>query len=254
MKSVILGKRHMAGLVLFFAVLVTVCLLGTQQVILSAGNNLRSLPIYSVETQGQEKLVALGINCAWGANDIPEILKTLDQYDVKATFFLVGSFVKQYPEAVNEIFKAGHEIGNHSNTHADFATLTEEQIQAEVKDCNDKIEAVTGNSPVLVRCPSGSYNNLAIDTIRKMGCDPIQWSVDSLDWKGKTPAEMEERILPKLTYGDILLFHNDTKYTAKALPGLIQKIQQKGYRFVPVGELIIPGNDSIDPNGRQQRS
>lgn len=251
MKSYLLRGRDLLGLVVLFVVLVSACLWGAQQVLLAAGENGKALPIYSVETEQQEKLVSIGINCAWGADDIPQILNTLEQAQVKATFFLVGSFVRKHPAAVKAIFQAGHEIGNHSDTHADFATLTAQKIQTEVQDCNDEIEALIGMRPTLVRCPSGSYNDLAIKTIRQMGCDPIQWSLDSLDWKGTTVEEMEARILPKLTYGDILLFHNDTDYTAKALPTLIQKVQEKGYRFLPVGEMILPGNDRIDPTGRQ---
>lgn len=251
MKYCILRKRELFLTVGIFCTVLVFSLFGAQKVAVEVASDLRSLPIYCVETKNQEKKIALGINCAWGNEDIPSILDTLDDAGIKATFFMVGTWCDKYPDSVKLIAERGHEIGNHSDTHADMPSLSEAQIEEEIENCSQKIEKITGKKPDLFRCPSGSYNNLVVETAVRLGYYPIQWSVDSLDWKDLKPAEMEERILPNLTYGDILLFHNDTDYTARALPELIAKIQDKGYTFVTVGELIHRGDYTVDVTGRQ---
>ncbi len=244
------GRQLLVLTVVFFSVtLLTMAMIGGVTTHTSASP--KEVPIYAVETKDQQKLVSLTINCAWGNEDIPSILDTLKTYEVTATFFLVGDFVEKFPDSVTAIADAGHELGNHSDTHADFATLSAADILAEVDGCNQKIEALTGTTPTLVRPPSGSYNNTVVQTIRQHDMEVIQWSLDSLDWKGTTPKEMQSRILPNLTYGDILLFHNDTDYTAEALTTLIPNIQAAGYTFVPVGELLLKESSGIDHTGRQ---
>ena len=97
---------------------------------------------------------------------------------MKATFFVVGEWVDKYPESVKALADAGHEVMNHSNTHAHFSQLATDEIIADVTACNDKIEAVTGVRPTLLRPPYGEYDDHVITAIRSMGMEPIQWDVD----------------------------------------------------------------------------
>jgi len=97
---------------------------------------------------------------------------------VKATFFVVGEWVDKYPESVKALHDAGHEIMNHSNTHAHYNSLSTEEIIADVEACNDKIEAVTGVRPTLIRCPYGEYDDHVIAAIRSIGMEPVQWDVE----------------------------------------------------------------------------
>ena len=108
---------------------------------LEVSSTSKQLPIYSVKTD--EKKVAFTMNCAWNADDIDQILKTLEENDVKITFFMVGDWVDKYPEAVKKISDAGHEIGNHSNTHPHVNNLTYEKNISEIEECNKKIEKIT---------------------------------------------------------------------------------------------------------------
>lgn len=211
----------------------------------------RALPIYSVALAEGDRRIAYGINCAWGADDIPQILEDLDRLGVKVTFFLVGDWCDRNPEMVKELFARGHELANHSDTHPDMTTLTKEAIITELQSCSEKIAALTGVSPTLFRAPSGAYNDLVIKTARELSYDPIQWDADSVDWNGATPEQMQRRIQKTLQPGSILLFHNDTKHTAEALPLLIEQMQQDGFTIVPVGELIHPNSTTIDHTGRQ---
>lgn len=91
---------------------------------------------------------------------------------------MVGEWVDKYPESVKALHEAGHEIMNHSNTHAHYNSLSTEEIIADVSACNDKIEAITGVRPTLIRCPYGEYDDHVIAAIRSMGMEPIQWDVD----------------------------------------------------------------------------
>jgi polysaccharide deacetylase family sporulation protein PdaB len=209
-------------------------------------------PIYSVETD--RKAVSLGINCAWGNEDIPALIEILDNAGVKATFFVVGDWCEKYPESVKLLHDAGHEIGTHSDTHTDMTKLDRAGILRELRDSAAKIEAITGERVRLFRPPSGAYNTEVIATAEEEGFYPIQWDCDSLDYRDPTPAEMEARILKNLQSGSILLFHSGAKNTPASLPGIIASIQAQGYKLVPVSELIHPAPYRVDFEGRQHKA
>lgn len=208
------------------------------------------LPIYSVETQ--EKKLSLTINCAWNADDIDRILDTLSKYKIKVTFFVVGDWVDKYPEALKKISDAGHEIANHSDTHPHVNNLSLEKNQEQIKKCADKIEKITGKRSNLYRGPYGEYNDIVIKAAEQENHKTIQWSVDTLDYKGLTGDKMWERIKDKLTNGTIILMHNGTEHTADALDKIIYQIQEKGYQIVPVSELIYESRYTIDNTGMQK--
>lgn len=210
----------------------------------------KMLPIYSVDTQ--EKNISLTINCAWNADDIDKILDTLSKYKVHVTFFMVGDWVDRFPEAVKKIADAGHEIGNHSDTHPHVNNLSYEKNCEQIKLCADKIEKLTGKRSVLYRGPYGEYNNTVIKAAEEEKHKTIQWSLDTLDYKGLTGDEMWNRLKDKLTNGSIILMHNGTEHTAESLDKLIYNITGQGYNIVTVSELIYSDNYTIDNNGMQK--
>lgn len=209
----------------------------------------KELPIYSVETQ--EKVAALGINCAWDDSDIDQLLKLLENRKIKATFFLVGDWCDQYPQAVKRLSDAGHELASHSDSHPDMTKLTREQITAELTLSKQKIEELSGQQIHLFRPPSGAYNNLVVSTARALGWEVIQWSNDSIDWKTPSVSEMVERVCKKAAPGDIMLWHAGKKNTPAALEQVLDRLIADGYRFVQVGELIYPQPYTINHAGRQ---
>ena len=105
----------------------------------------------------------------------------MDKYQVKATFFVVGEWVDKYSESVKALHDAGHEVMNHSNTHAHYPQLSADQVVADLNACNDKIEGVTGVRPTLVRLPYGDYDDNSINAVRSIGMEPIQWGVELLE-------------------------------------------------------------------------
>lgn len=250
MNYYVLRKKDMFLIIACVCTILVFTLFGTQRAI-DVMSQKKELPIYSVDTKNSEKYVSLGINCAWGDSDIPRILDVLKEKNVKATFFIVGDFCDKYPNTVKQIAKAGHEIANHSDTHPDMTTLSEEKIKEEVLNCDEKLKKECKNISKLFRCPSGAYNDKVIKTIKSLGFYPIQWSLDTLDWKDLTPNQMIERVVPNLTYGDIILLHNDTKYTKDAIGPLIDEIKSRGYKFKKISDMIYKENYYIDVTGRQ---
>ena len=226
-------------------------LINNNDTVLTASQS-RELPIYCVDTV--EKKVALTINCAWNADDIDIILKTLEENQVKITFFIVGDWIDKYPEAVKKIADAGHEIGNHSNTHPHVNNLSSEENTKEILECSQKVEAITKQKTVLYRAPYGEYNNTVIRAAKSASHLPIQWNLDTLDYTGLTGEEMWNRLNGKLKNGSIILCHNGAKHTAEALDTMIKTLKEKGYEFVPISELILKDNYEIDTEGRQHKA
>jgi len=209
----------------------------------------REIPIYSVENN--ENKVSITFDCAWGADDIPIILNTLKEKNVKATFFLVGSWIEKNEEETRMIAEQGHDVANHSKNHFKMSVLAKEKIRSEIIECGNVIEKITGRKTDLFRAPYGDYNDTVLTAARQEGYYTIQWSLDSLDWK---PGITEDGILNRIENvksGDILLFHNDTAHTAKILGKVIDMVKGKGFKPVPVSELIIRENYDIRYDGRQ---
>ena len=191
----------------------------------------------------------------WGNDDTENLIKILGDYDVKATFFVVGQWVERYPESVKQLANAGHSIQNHSSTHPQMSGLNCADQKKEIADCNTKIKNITGKQPKLFRPPYGDYNNDLIDTVEDMGMYAIQWDVDSLDWKENATAEsIANRVISKVKNGSIILCHNDAEHTPEALPTILKTLKDEGYEFVLVQDLIMKNNFEIDNAGKQCRA
>ena len=211
----------------------------------------RELPVYGVGRSDDR--IALTIDAAWDADKTPFILDTLDKYSVKATFFLCGVWVKQYPDYVKEIARRGHEIGNHSLTHPHMSRMDTIAIQKELSDLDDMLQELTGKRSTLFRAPFGEYNDTVIKAAHEAGYEVIQWSRDTVDWKKDRSAQtILDGVLKKHQSGDIILCHNNGYKIETYLPVLIETAQQKGFTFVTVSELLLSGETSIDNNGIQQ--
>ena len=217
----------------------------------SASVATRQLPIYCVERD--QKVCSISFDAAWGADNTQKILDVLEKYNVKSTFFVVGNWADQYPEQAKAIVDSGHELMNHSNAHDHYNSLSAEQIVADVNTCNDKIEALTGIRPTLIRCPFGEYDDHVVSAIRSMGMEPIQWDVDSLDWKGIGADEITKRVTSKVQCGSIILFHNAGEHTPEALPAILDYLLGEGYTLVPISEILLTGETYMDHTGKQCR-
>ena len=244
MKYFIITKKQIA---LATAVIVCAVIAIISSVSAFAGAD-RKLPIYSVDTP--DKKIAISFDAAWGNDDTHTLIEILKEYDVPATFFVVGAWVDKYPESVKELADAGYQIQNHSNTHPYMTQLSKVKMTDELTSCNDKIKAITGVSPTLFRPPYGDYDNAVIETVNGLNMYPIQWSVDSLDWQDSATADsIYKRVTSKVTNGSIVLFHNDAEHTPEALPNILKTLKEQGYEFVFISDLIYKENYEIKYDG-----
>ena len=209
----------------------------------------RELPVYNVDTE--EKVVSISFDAAWGRANTEGIMEILDRYGVKTTFFLVGFWAEKHPDLVAELVARGHEIGNHSATHPHMAQLSGAQIREELRQCSELVRSITGKPTTLFRPPYGEYNDSVVRISREEGYECVQWNVDSLDWKNISAQDMINRCTKNLSSGDIVLFHNDSKYILDALPQILEYYISKGYKIIPVSQLLLDGDTWIDHTGKQ---
>ena len=145
-------------------------------VTVSSAGNKRELPIYCVNTE--EKKVSLSFDMAWGNEDTQRILDILAKHKIKASFFMTGDWVSQYPEGVKAIATAGHDLGNHSENHKQMTQLSTEECIKEIMQVHKRVKNLTNVEMTLFRPPYGDYNNTLIGAARDCGYDTIQWDVD----------------------------------------------------------------------------
>ena len=248
MRILLLPKRWLiilAGL----AATIAIALICSLPAAITVGATTRQLPIYCVERD--QKMVSISFDAAWGNEDTQTLIDILDRYHVKATFFVVGDWVEKYPESVKALHDAGHEIMNHSDTHAHYNGLSADQIIADVQACNEKIQSITGVCPTLIRCPYGEYDDHVISAIRSIGMEPIQWDVDSWDWMEISASEITERVTSRIQNGSIVLFHNAALHTPEALPSILDYMIAQGYTVVPISQILLDCDYTIDHAGRQ---
>ena len=252
-----LGKHYLARISLLVIIMgITLALFHTSIRSMSEGMlttvvaGAKLHPIYAVGTE--EKVVALSFDAAWGSSRTPKILHILGDQNVKTTFFLTNIWLKQYPDLAKQIVSAGHETALHTDTHPNMTELTDEKILAELSENARLITEITGQTPILFRPPFGAYNNRVLTITRDAGYIPIQWSVDSLDWKNLSADAIYQRISSKVHPGAIILFHNDGANTPQALGPIIEYLKKEGYRIVPVSEILYKDLYFIDNNGIQK--
>ena len=211
----------------------------------------KELPVYCVQTEKPQ--VALSFDAAWGNEDTQTILDILAAHNVKVTFFMTGGWVENYPEDVKKIAAAGHDLGNHSENHKNMSQLSASQQKEEIMKVHEKVKELTGVDMNLFRPPYGDYNSQLILTAKSCGYLPIQWDVDSLDWKDYGVDSIIQTVTQHkhLGNGSIILMHNGAKYTAQALDTVITKLQEQGYELVPISQLVYRENYHMDHEGRQ---
>ncbi len=249
LKSILKRKKGVLSTIGLVLAVVLIFWTVNSPAIVGVAASQRELPVYCVKRD--DKVVSLSFDAAWGNEDTQTIIDILNKYKINTTFFVVGEWVDKYPESVKALADNGNEVMNHSNDHAHFSKLTDEQIVDNITKCNLKICAVTGVEPTLFRCPYGEYDDHVISKVKSMGMTAVQWDVDSLDWKGLSAQDIQKRVLDKVKSGSIILFHNAAENTPEALPGIIESLLADGYTIVPVSQILLSGDSKIDGTGMQ---
>lgn len=236
--------------VILAVILLSISINGAVSAEVFFGYSTRKVPVYCVETD--EKRVAISFDAAWGADKTKQIVDICKEYNVRATFFLVGFWVDKYGDMVKYIDENNFEIGTHSNTHPDMVKLSSSEQDMELKKSIELIKAITNKNVELFRAPYGSYNNSLLDVAESNNLITIQWDVDSLDWKGLSAEALTTRIINNVKNGSIILCHNNSDHIVEALPMILDRLCKKGYTVGAVGDLIYKNNYTIDRTGLQK--
>lgn len=194
-----------------------------------------------------EKVIALTFDDGDDGGNIAALLQILSDNGVKATFFLTGKAVESHPQKIKDIIAKGHAIGNHSYSHPYFTQITAEQMKAEVEKADVLIRNLTGiTTKPYFRPPYGAYNAGVLQAMGEAGyTKTVTWTIDTIDWEGRSAAEMTQKVLGNAVPGAIVLMHagSGAVNTPAALPGIISGLKAAGYRFVTIPELL--GSSSI---------
>ena len=168
----------------------------------------------------------------------PTLLALLKQYDVKATFFVVGKMAERHPELVRAEVAAGHELGNHTYHHVNLTRLSAEEVADELQACDDVLHKITGEHYTLFRPPGGDLRREVLAVAGAMGYRTVLWTANSGDYRNAGETVEKRRVYRRLESGGIILMHDGARDTLKVLPEMIVRLRAEGYRFVTVRELI----------------
>lgn len=195
-------------------------------------------PISSVPTD--QPVVALTFDDGPHATQTPRLLELLARENVRVTFFEIADKVAQHPEIARAIVAAGHEIGNHSKTHANLAKLADlEAVRAEVVDAQTIVREATGFTPKVFRAPRLAHGPELWTVLGELGLPSITSNFATRDWDAQTTREQIIERAIKADSGDIVLMHTTSKKTLEVLPEIIAALRAKGLRFVTVSELLV---------------
>ena len=195
-----------------------------------------------------------------GPNDpyTQRLLDVLGKHNVKATFFVIGQYVKQRPDIARAVAGAGHAIANHTYTHPNLALCSSRRAHAEVASCEVVLQEAIGPYPRLFRPPHGGRHPGTLRAVREMGYVPVMWSVSSYDWSARSSAQIVERVSNDVRGGDVILMHDgghlqfgtDRSYTIAASDEIIRRYKGEGFQFVTIPEMVgVPtGVAAVSPN------
>lgn len=205
-----------------------------------------SQPIY--QGSGKDKEVSLTINVFWGEEHIPQMLQVLKENNVKATFFLGGTWVKRFPDLASSIAKEGHVIASHGWSHPHPDRLSKAENFKDIMKAEEIIVQSTGIKPRYYAPPYGERGPAVLQAADEAGYTTILWSVDTIDWQRPSPEVIVQRVIGKVQNGTIVLMH-PTAPTVKALPEIIKTLKNNGYSIITIQELMegIDASDSSVP-------
>ena len=176
-----------------------------------------------------------------------QLLDGLRQRNARATFFLCGYRMDQYPSALNRYLEEGHELGVHSTVHTDLTKLTPQEVQQDMEQTTEKIRELTGISPVVMRPPGGAYDEMVCREAGAEGMSVILWSVDPKDWACHDAGAVLHTMALEAGNGDIILMHDLSQSSVEAALRLVDMLEEKGYCFVTVSELAALRGTELEP-------
>nr|BFE29164.1 hypothetical protein GCM10010200_014150 [Actinomadura rugatobispora] len=187
-----------------------------------------------------------------------QLLDILAARKVKATFFLVGQNVEEFPHLVRREAAEGHELANHSYSHADLGRSSNSKVTAELVRTQLAIKKATGVTPTLMRPPYGSTDKQVARITKKLGLAQVLWTVDPLDWQVRNSKRVERKVIGGTRNGTIVLMHDIHPTTVAAVPLIINRLAAKGYVFVTISQLygkpLTPGKEYTERRVAEPRT
>ncbi len=187
-----------------------------------------------------KNMVTFTFDATYGDNQTNTLLDILRRNNIKATFFLSGIWVENYPQLTRNIAQAGHEIGNHTYTHPHLPQLSLSQVANQIVSTGNIIRNTVGRTPYLFRPPFGEYDQSVLNTAARLGYLTIMWTVDSLDWQSPGVDAIINRVVNNIEPGAIILMHQAAAQTPLALQTIIDRLRNQGYSFGTVTEVLDP--------------
>ncbi len=188
----------------------------------------------------EDKYIYLTFDEGYEAGYTRQILSTLKENNVKATFFITAHYLNTQPELVKEMLDYGHIVGNHTVNHKSMPTLTEEQINSEVMDLHKSIYEQFGYEMKYIRPPMGEFSEKSLNKINSLGYKTVMWSFAYEDWnENKQPDEQaaKKKIIDNVHNGEIMLLHGNSKTNTNILGDVIKEIKNMGYEFKSLDEF-----------------
>lgn len=187
---------------------------------------------------GEPPQVALTFETLWSSDGVEDLLRLLERENVQATFFITGIWLENNPEAARAMLEQGHEIGNHTLSHANLLYATGEEINREIEGFNEAARASLEYSPRLFRPPRGLYNGLILEQAARRRCRTVLWSVESYDSISGDAAEVSMRVGKGLQGGAIINFRAGSPLLVEALPQILELLRERGLEAVKVSDLL----------------
>lgn len=188
------------------------------------------------EDDQEDKKIAITFDDGPDAVFTPVLLDGLKQRNVKASFFVIGQEAEKYPELIQRMKEEGHLIGNHTYHHVELTRVDAQTEQKEIEMTNEVLEQITGERPVFLRPPYGSWRE---ETLQDMEMLPVKWNIDPLDWCTKSTGEIVRKVVTQAEENGIILLHDCYGPSVEAGLQIIDTLTEAGYRFVTVDELIM---------------
>ncbi|RQD75392.1 MAG: polysaccharide deacetylase family protein [Candidatus Syntrophonatronum acetioxidans] len=231
-----LNARNIKKGIIIIIILALIWAALSYQIIQGVISPVKENVIYRVDTD--KNLISLTFDVVWSDEYTKDLLKILERYRLKTTFFVTGKWIEKYPELTEEILKQGHEIGNHTYSHANLKSLSEEEIREEIERVDKLLLEKFDYKSEFFRPPFGEYDDKVVDVAQNMGYYTVLWSIETGDWLSPGVDKIIDKVVKRAHRGGIILMHNCYPQGIKALPAVIHAMKLKRFTITPVSELI----------------
>jgi len=248
-KVLLIRRKYVVAVAMILAVLAIFYIVNHPAIVGVSGRE-RVLPIYSVYRDDQAMSLTFNVTEVMDTYTL-QVMQILNAYDVRASFFVTGAWVRENGALAMRLIEHGHELKNLSDDHSFLRRQSASAIRENLEVCNTAIEEITGRRPTIFRAPYGEYDDNLVALAESLGLHTVQWSIDSGDWRGLDAEIIARQVQRGAFPGGIVLLHSNLEQTVAALPEMIEGLREKGYDLIPLSELVHQTAFTVSLTGRQ---